>query len=189
VINGEKVTGVTTMRMDEGLDTGDIIQTEEVTLQSDETGGSLFDRLANVGAQLCVRTLTALEDGSAVFTPQDHAAATKTTIIKKQLGQMDFTKPAAELERLIRGLNPWPSAYTHLNGKTLKVWRAEVKEEAPAGQGNLCGTVHAVTKDGIEVVCGEGMLVLREVQLEGKKRMTVDAFLRGYPVEAGTVLG
>jgi methionyl-tRNA formyltransferase len=189
VINGENVTGVTTMRMNEGLDTGDIIQTEEVTLTCDETGGSLFDRLAKVGAQLCVRTLVALEDGSAVFTPQDHTAATKTTTIKKQLGEMDFTKPAVELERLIRGLNPWPSAYTHLNGKTLKVWRAEVKEEVSAGQNKLCGTVHDVTKDGIEVVCGEGMLLLKEVQLEGKKRMPVDAFLRGYPVEEGTILG
>ena len=108
VINGEKVSGVTTMRMDEGLDTGDMILKEEVTLAPDETGGSLFDRLAEVGAKLAVQTLQALEDGTAEFTPQDHEKATQVGMIQKSFGEMDFTKSAIELERLIRGLNPWP---------------------------------------------------------------------------------
>ena len=107
--------------MDQGLDTGDMILKEEVELAPQETGGSLFDRLAQTGAALCVRTLEAIEDGTAVYTPQDHEAATHTMMIKKQLGKIDWNRPAQELECLIRGLNPWPSAYTSLNGKTLKI--------------------------------------------------------------------
>ncbi len=187
VINGEQVTGVTTMRMDEGLDTGDMILKEEVVLKPEETGGSLFDRLAETGAALCVRTLAAIEDGSAVYTPQEHDKATHTTMIKKQLGEIVWEKSALELERLIRGLNPWPSAYTHLNGKTLKIWKAVVKEQVQAHAEP--GSVVEVFKDSILVQTGCGLLQLVEVQLEGKKRMTTDAFLRGFPLETGTRLG
>lgn len=188
VINGEKVTGVTTMRMDEGLDTGDMILKEEVALAPDETGGSLFDRLAQTGAELCLRTLEAIENGTAVYTPQNHEEATHTSMIKKQLGEIDWTKPAQEIERLIRGLNPWPSAYTHLNRKTLKVWKAETVEET-AGEQMEPGSIAGVTKNSIFVRTGQGLLKLVEVQLEGKKRMTADAFLRGFTVEAGIRLG
>ena len=187
VINGEQVTGVTTMRMDEGLDTGDMILKEEVVLKPEETGGSLFDRLAETGAALCVRTLAAIEDGSAVYTPQEHDKATHTTMIKKQLGEIVWEKSALELERLIRGLNPWPSAYTHLNGKTLKIWKAVVKEQVQAHAEP--GSVVEVFKDSILVQTGCGLLQLVEVQLEGKKRMTTDAFLRGFPLETGSRLG
>lgn len=187
VINGEKVTGVTTMRMDVGLDTGDMILKEEVTLDKEETGGSLFDRLAQTGAELCVKTLEAIEQGTATYTPQNHEEATYTTIIKKQLGKIDWTKPAVELERLIRGLNPWPSAYTSLDGKTLKIWKSSVKENG--SEISKAGTVVKVDKDSFEVKTGDGILVLHEVQLEGKKRMTTDAFLRGYHLEEGTILG
>ena len=187
VINGERVTGVTTMRMDQGLDTGDMILKEEVELAPQETGGSLFDRLAQTGAALCVRTLEAIEDGTAVYTPQDHEAATHTTMIKKQLGKIDWNRPAQELECLIRGLNPWPSAYTSLNGKTLKIWKAAV--EAQEGGKTEPGIVTAVENDRIVVQTAHGLLQLLEVQLEGKKRMTTDALLRGFPVETGTVLG
>lgn len=193
VINGEKVTGVTTMRMDEGLDTGDMILREEVTVREDETGGSLFERLAETGAELCVRTLVEIEKGTAVYTPQNHEEATHTTMIKKQLGEIDWYKPARELECLIRGLNPWPSAYTNLEGKTLKIWKAHVGEpEKELGRAEVLqepGTVVNVTKNTIEVQTGQGVLMLREVQLEGKKRMTTDAFLRGFPLEAGRKLG
>lgn len=204
VINGETVTGVTTMRMDEGLDTGDMILKEEVELAPEETGGSLFERLAKVGAKLCVRTLEAIENGTAVYTPQEHELATHTTIIKKQLGEIDWQKSAKEIERLTRGLNPWPSAYTYLNGKTLKIWRAYVvgQEEAEKGKEGLSqpqgpeglgqmepGCIVEVTKGGITVQTGEGLLQLLEVQLEGKKRMSVDAFLRGFQIEAGCRFG
>lgn len=188
VINGERVTGVTTMRMDEGLDTGDMIMKEEVVLEPEETGGSLFERLAQTGASLCVRTLAAVEDGTAIYTPQEHGEATHTIMIKKQLGEIAWEKPALELERLIRGLNPWPSAYTHLNGRTLKIWKAAVAEQGQAERAEP-GSVVEVRKDSILVQTGQGLLKLVEVQLEGKKRMTTDAFLRGFTIEAGTRLG
>ncbi len=186
VINGETVSGVTTMRMDEGLDTGDMIMKTELKLQEKETGGSLFERLSKAGADLCVKTVAAIQDGTAVYTPQDHTQATHTKMIKKQFGCIDWTRPAKELECLIRGLNPWPSAYTMLDGRTLKIWDSEVVEE---DSGMPCAAVTKVTKKEFLVQTGSGQLMLKEVQLEGKKRMQTDAFLRGCSVEAGKVLG
>ena len=185
VINGEKVSGVTTMRMDIGIDTGDMIEKVEVPLDKEETGGSLFDRLAEEGAKLCVHTMAEIEAGRATYTKQDESEATHTGMIKKQLGKIDWTKPAVEIERLVRGLNPWPSAYTSLNGKTLKIWRASVAEADSSGK---AGTIVSIAKDEIAVQTGKGVLLLQEVQLEGKKRMPVDAFLRGYQLEKGVLL-
>lgn len=186
VINGEKYSGVTTMRMNEGLDTGDIIEQARVELAPDETGGSLFDRLAEVGAELCVHTMAEIEAGRAVYTRQDEAEATHVGMIKKQFGKIDWTKPAEEIERLCRGLNPWPSAYTSLNGKTLKVWKASVQ---PGGDPLEAGKVVLVDKKVIGVQTGKDILILQEIQLEGKKRMSADAFLRGFPLACGTALG
>ena len=185
VINGEEVSGVTTMRMDIGIDTGDMIEKVEVPLDKEETGGSLFDRLAEEGAKLCVHTMAEIEAGRATYTKQDESEATHTGMIKKQLGKIDWTKPAVEIERLVRGLNPWPSAYTSLNGKTLKIWRTSVEE---ADSGAKAGTIVSLKKDEIAVQTGKGILLLQEVQLEGKKRMPVDAFLRGYQLEKGALL-
>lgn len=184
VINGDRISGVTTMRIDEGLDTGDMILKEEVLLDPKETGGSLFDKLSAVGAQLCVRTLSAISDGSAVYTPQDHEAATKVGMIRKQFGQIDWNQPAHRLECLIRGLNPWPSAYTKWNGKTLKIWNADV---LPEDSDCPAGCVVQVTGDAVQVQTGDGILILNEVQLEGKKRMSCDAFLRGNAVREGDI--
>lgn len=201
VINGEKISGVTTMRMDEGLDTGDMIMKTQVELSPGETGGSLFERLSEAGAKLCVETVAAIGQGRAEYTPQDHGLATHTTMIKKQMGEIDFTRPAEELERLIRGLNPWPSAYTVWGDKTLKIWKASVIEdethltEAGCTEGNSTsgkeapGTIVEVDKNRLLVQTGSGLLSLEEVQLEGKKRMDTAAFLRGCPLEKGTVLG
>ncbi len=193
VIQGEQISGVTTMRMDEGIDTGDMIDTAEVLLAEDETGGSLFDKLAQAGAELCVKTLASIEAGTAVYTPQDHGAATHTRMIKKQLGELDFSKTALELERLVRGLNPWPSAYTFWKGRTLKIWKSRVaQDELPdCGQSGSweTGAVHLAGKDRILVKCKEGWLELLEVQPEGKKRMDAASFLRGYPLEDGYCLG
>lgn len=183
VINGDKVTGVTTMRMKEGIDTGDMILKQEVIIQEDETGGSLFDRLSQVGAELCVKTMAAIEAGTATYTPQKEEEATHTKKIHKELGSIDWTRDAKTIECLIRGLDPWPSAYTRLKDKTLKIWKAKV---IPADSGAAPGCIVKVEKPGITVQTGEGMLVLTEVQLEGKKRMSVEDFLNGYPVEAGT---
>lgn len=183
VINGDEVTGVTTMRMDEGIDTGDMIAKRQVRLAEDETGGSLFDKLAEVGAKLCVETMEMLEKGTAEFTPQDSEAATHTSMIRKELGEIDWKKPAVEIERLIRGLNPWPSAFTHLNGKTFKIWQAQVEEGTSERKpGQVC----EITKNELKIQTGDGILVLKEVQLEGKKRMDAGSFLRGVTIEEGT---
>lgn len=184
VINGDETTGVTTQRMDVGVDTGDIIETAQLRIAEDETGGSLFDKLAMVGAKLCVSTMEKIEKGEATYTPQKEEEATHTKKIEKELGNVDWSKSAKEIECLIRGLNPWPSAYTHLNGKTLKLWQARVVDENSALKP---GTIAKVTKNEILVQTGAGMLSLLEIQLEGKKRMPVDAFLRGYPLEEKTV--
>lgn len=190
VINGEKVSGVTTMRMERGVDTGDMILKEEVELEEGETGGSLFERLSVLGASLCVKTLQKLEDGTAVFTPQEDDKATHTTMIKKQQGLIDFTQTAEEIERLIRGLNPWPSAYTRYRDKTLKIWKASVIEEREKSvPSKKPGTVALAEKDRLYVQTGKDLLALWEVQLEGKKRMDIASFLRGNPVEPGSFLG
>ena len=193
MINGETVSGVTTMRMDEGIDTGDMIEKVCVELSSRETGGSLFDRLARTGAELCVHTLSLIEAGTAVYTPQDHEAATHTAMIKKQMGELDFSRSATELERLVRGLNSWPSAYTRCMGKTLKIWESRV---VPKEQLTDCpapdwepGALHLSGKNRMLVKCGQDWLELLTVQLEGKKRMDVPSFLRGYPLADGSYLG
>lgn len=187
VINGDEFSGVTTMRMDVGLDTGDMIEKVRVPLADDETGGSLFDKLAAEGAALCVHTMEAIEKGTAVYTPQNEEQATHVSMISKEMGQIQWVKPAAELERLVRGLNPWPSAYTYLDGKTFKIWKAEVLP--PENCGKVPGSIIRVTKDAVHVQTGHGVLVLKEVQLEGKKRMPADAFLRGCHVSVDMVLG
>lgn len=183
IINGDTVTGVTTQRMAEGIDTGDMIMKQEVIIREDETGGSLFDRLSETGAKLCVKTIEAIEAGTAVYTPQDESMATHTKKIYKELGSIDWSKDAKSIECLIRGLDPWPSAYTRLDDRTLKIWKAQV---IPANFGDAPGCIVKVEKNRILVQTGEGTLSLLEVQLEGKKRMPVEAFLNGYEVKEGT---
>ncbi|SCP98051.1 methionyl-tRNA formyltransferase [Anaerobium acetethylicum] len=186
IIDGEEVTGVTTMKMDVGLDTGDMIMKTAVTIEKDETAGSLHDKLSMAGALLCVETLRKLEDGTAVFEKQDDSLSNYAKMLDKNLGKIDWRNDAAYIERLIRGLNPWPSAYSSFEGKTLKIWAAEVIEDEADGK---AGEIVAVTKNGIQVKTGKGILEIRELQLEGKKRMEAGAFLRGYPVAIGTILG
>lgn len=185
VLNGDLVTGVTTMRMDAGIDTGDIMMRQEVIVNEGETSGSLYDRLAIEGAKLIVKTLAALEDGTVVYTPQDESKATHTSKITKEMGSIDWNKSAEEIEHLIRGMNPWPSAYTKLDDKNVKIWKAKALSQDAAANP---GTITEITKDGIYVQTGEGTLAVLELQMEGKKHMTTDAFLRGYEVKTGTVL-
>ena len=185
VIDGEKESGVTIMQMGTGLDTGDMISRIVVPLAKDETGGSLFDKLAQAGAELLIKTLPSIEQGTAVAEKQPEESPTPyAAMITKQMGLLDFTKSAETLERLVRGMNPWPSAYTFVNGKTLKVWKSSVSQETSDAQP---GTVILTDKAGIHVACKEGVLLLTEVQLEGKKRMDAEIFLRGYHMEQGTV--
>lgn len=185
VINGDRVSGVTTMRMDVGLDTGDMIDQVELELAADETGGSLFDRLSKEGSRLCVQTMKHIEEGTAVFTKQIEEDATCTTMIHKKFGKINWKLPAVALERLIRGLNPWPSAYTQLDGKTLKIWQAVVID---GGDASKAGCVVKASEDEFWIQTGDGILSLREVQLEGKKRMAVADFLRGYKIPEGIYL-
>lgn len=196
VINGDPASGVTTMQMGVGLDDGDMLLKEEVPLAADETGGSLFDKLAETGGSLCVKTLEGLERGEITPVPQNEEEATHVGMIRKSMGEMDFSRPAAELERLVRGLNPWPSAFTHIDSKTLKIWRAEVKKSLPdeAADSADCMREHPVPgmvcltdEAGIWVLTGDGFLILREVQLEGKKRMSAADFLRGHDLPVGIV--
>lgn len=184
VINGDKESGVTTMRMDTGLDTGDMILKETVPLAEDETGGSLFDKLSAAGAGLLLRTLEALEDGTAVLEKQpDKSPTPYAAMLTKKDGAIDWRQPAEKIECLIRGLNPWPSAYTRYRGRMLKIWaaRTEPQPEQPSSP----GTAVEVTKNSLKIQTGDGLLSIRQLQPEGKKRMEIDAFLRGYPVERG----
>lgn len=187
VINGDAETGVTIQQMNEGLDTGDVIDKIRVKLNEDETGGSLFDRLAKEGGALCVRVLEAIENGTASYVPQREEDASYVGMISKSLGQICWNKSAVEIERLIRGLNPWPSAFTYLNGKTFKLWKADVLP--PTELHKAPGTILEAGRNGLLVQTGHGVLALTEVQIEGKKRMPVDSFLRGYPIEKGLRLG
>ncbi len=197
VIDGCEYSGVTTMLMDEGLDTGDILLAEKVKLDKKETGGSLFERLSLVGAQLLVKTLKALEEGSVTPVKQDEQKATYVRMLNKAFGNIDFNQPAEKIERLIRGLNPWPSAYTHINGKLLKIWDASVcgTSEAPSEAGESAsrkakpGTVVYSDDKAFIVQCSDKALKINELQLEGKKRMKTEDFLRGYSVKPGDVLG
>lgn len=186
VMDGEPISGVTIMQMDEGLDTGDMLAKTEVPLEPDETGGSLFDKLSRAGAELLIRTLPALEQGT--LTPEKQPLESPTAyarMIRKEDGRIDWNLEAEAIERRIRGLNPWPSAYTELTGKILKIWRAEV---LPKESGQTPGTVTEAGKGGFCVQTGKGVLRLLEVQLEGKKRMDAQAFLRGFHAVPGMKL-
>ena len=185
VINGDKVSGVTTMQMNEGLDTGDMIMKTEVPLAEDETGGSLHDKLAKAGAKLCVETLKALEDKTATWETQGESPTAYAKMLDKKLGDIDWSKSAKAIECLIRGLNPWPSAYTDWNGKVMKIWEAKVLDENTDA---TPGTIVKVEKDGFSVQTGDGLLKVLVLQIPGKKRMEADAFLRGYQIETGCEL-
>lgn len=186
VINGEEVSGVTTMQMDEGLDTGDMLEKTEIVLDAKETGGSLHDKLAAAGACLCVSTLEKLANHELTPEKQGESTTEYARMLDKKLGRIDWNQPACEIERLIRGLNPWPSAYTDWEGKTMKIWEADVVHE---DSDKKPGTVVEVTKNGFAVQTGKGLLQVKSLQIPGKKRMEADAFLRGYPLSAGMLLG
>ncbi len=186
ILDGEEETGITIMHMDVGVDTGDIILQAKLPIAKEETGGSLFDKMAILGGELLVEALQKIENKTAERIPQDNDKANYVKMITKEMGKIDFSLPAIVIERLIRGLNPWPSAYTYLEGKTLKLWKAEVSEGEYQG---APGQVVEVGKDSLKVMTGDGLLAIKELQLEGKKRMAVEAFLRGYPVQTGLILG
>lgn len=194
VINGEEKTGVTIMQMDEGVDTGDILYQKEIKLDEKETGESLFEKLAVLGAEAIIEALELLPAGKLVPTAQCEEKATHTGMIHKDMGEIDWSMSAEKLERLVRGLNSWPSAFTFWEGKQLKIWESDVckdgglSEEAEYEKKAAAGTVIKVEKNRFAVKCGEGALWILSLQLEGKKRMSTLDFLLGNGIKQGTVL-
>jgi len=184
ILNGEKVTGVTTMVMDEGMDTGDILLQAEVPIGDDETCEALHDRLASSGARLLLETVEKMKGGNIQPIPQDHSKATYAPPLKKEDGHIDWKKEAMEIDRQIRAFNPWPGAFTKLGDQWLKIYKGEIREKAPIGK---AGAVVWVGLDFIEVGTGKDSFLIREVQLEGRRRMTIREFLSGHPIPMGTV--
>ena len=182
VIDGEKETGVTIMYMDKGLDTGDMIAKASVAIDEKETGESLHDKLAVLGGPLLLKVLDDLEKGIDHREKQDDSLSCYAGMLTKDMGRIDWNKDAASIERLVRGLNSWPSAYTYYKDKTLKIWSADV---TPGKEDAIPGRVIAVDQDSFTVQTGQDALRILEVQLQGKKRMPVKAFLLGNSVEPG----
>lgn len=186
ILNGEKESGVTIMQMDVGVDTGDMLFQKKVPITDGETGESLYGKIMLAGAELVVEALPLIERGEIRPEKQKDEESSYAKMLTKSLGQIDWEQPAVKIERLVRGLNSWPSAYTKYRGKTLKVWEAAVIHEEARG---MAGTVAAVDKDCILVNTGGELLALNVVQIEGKKKVSVHDFLLGYPVAEGNVLG
>lgn len=191
IINGDKESGVTIMQMDEGLDTGDILLCRKCQIDDKETGGSLFKKLAVFGGPMVLEVLEMAENKTLKPVKQDDARHTYAKMLKKDMGDIDFNVPAKEIERLIRGLDPWPCAFTHIHGKTLKIWNADVLSDALAEKSGIAektaeaGTIISVRKNDIIVKTAKDYLIINSLQLEGKKRMETGAFLRGYKIEKG----
>lgn len=181
VLDGEKVTGVTTMLMDVGLDTGDILLKAETEIGENETAGELFDRLAVLGGELIVETLDKLKKGEITPQKQDESLATHTSKISKELCPIDFNKSAFEVHNKVRGLNPWPVAVTEIAGKTVKVYSTRVSEMKGEP-----GTILSLKP--FVVACGDKSVELIEIQPQGKKRMTAQAFLAGHKLNIGDKL-
>ena len=186
VINGEHETGVTTMWMDEGMDTGDILLSSKVPIGPEDTSETLHQRLAEAGAGLLIETLSQLESGRLKGTPQDDSAATYAPLLKKEDGRINWSKDATSLDAFIRGMNPWPGAFTLISGRRLKILKARDVEEQSSEKP---GTVLQGFPGELNVAAGRGILELGEVQLESGKRLPVEDFLKGCPVAPGTILG
>ncbi len=183
VINGEKESGVTIMYIEKGLDSGDMLLWEACPIGPEEDTGSLHDRLSQMGADLMIKAVDQLAAGTVKPVPQDHTASTYAPLLTKELERIDWHMPAEKLHDLIRGLSPWPGAYTLYKGKRLKIYESRVvAEKGEPGQ-----LLH-VEKDGFVVACGEGALHILSLQPEGKSRMTGEAFVRGYPIAQGEFL-
>lgn len=190
VLAGDPDTGITIMWMDEGLDTGDMMLRRPVPIGALDTTGSVHDRLAALGGELIVQALGLVEKGTAPRVPQDHSQATYAHKLTRADEWLDWSQPAAALARQVRGLHPWPVAYTDWNGGTLKVWQAVPWEGKLPGAGGVPGAVVGVERGrGPLVATGDGVLLLTELQPEGKRRMDGVAFLAGHKLEPGTRLG
>ncbi|MCH1961012.1 MULTISPECIES: methionyl-tRNA formyltransferase [Romboutsia] len=186
IINGEEKTGVTTMYMDEGLDTGDMILQKEFALDNEITAGELHDKMMVVGAETLKETLDLIEKGCAPRTKQNHDEFSYAPMMDKSLGNIDFNKSAKDIHNLVRGVNPWPSAYTTYDGKTMKVWKTKVLNEESQ---KAPGTILSVDKDGIKVSTLDKVILLEEIQMPGKKRVLVSEYIKGNSIDTSKILG
>ncbi len=184
VLNGDKETGITTMLMNEGLDTGDILLTEKTEIGENETASELFDRLSLIGAELVLKTIDNLQKGNITPKKQDNSRATYAPMLSKDLSNIDFNRPVYEVHKKICGLSDWPCAVTSINGKRLKIYRSQIvsntKPDAEPGE--------IINEKDFTVACIDGSIRLVEVQAEGSKRMKSEDYLRGKPVSRGTML-
>lgn len=184
IINGEKETGVTTMYMSEGLDTGDMLLKESLKIGENETSGELHDRLSKLGADLIVKTLNKLENNELVRTKQDDSKSSYSPMIKKEIAKIDFNKSAEDIHNLVRGLNPWPIAYTTLNGKIIKIHKTRLSGDC-SGE---CGQV--ISLSPFKVCCADNKAIeILEVQYEGKRKMSIGDFLCGHNIDLNTKFG
>jgi methionyl-tRNA formyltransferase len=186
IINGERVTGITTMFMAKGMDTGDMLLKTEVEITPEDNFASIHDKMAEAGANLLLETLTALQAGTVTRIPQDHEAATYAPMITKETGHIDWTKSAQEIINLMRGLDPAPGSYAIYEEEPLKLFKG-IKLEGDYRQGKP-GEVLDITKKGFVVQCGDGALTITELQATGKKRMPADAYIRGHAMNKGVLL-
>lgn len=185
IINGEEKTGVTIMYMDQGLDTGDIISSKEFELDNEITAGQLHDIMMVEGADLLMKTIKDIEEGTNSRVKQDHSKFTYAPMMDKNLGHLDFNKTAQELHNLIRGVNPWPGAWTIYNDQKMKIWKSSVLDSE---KDYSKGEIISVDKKGIQVGCSEGILLLEEIQMPNKKRMRVEEYIKGNEILVGSSL-
>ena len=187
IIKGDRETGVTTMFTDKGMDTGDILLMEKTLIGEKETAGELSDRLSIMGAELLIKTIRALENGTLVRTPQDHAAATYEPKMDKELGRIDWSRTTHEVDCLVRGVTPWPGAFTTLGDQTVKVFELAVRGGAPSGEPGMI--VSADAKSGLVVSCADHDVEILTIQMPGAKRMNAKDYLRGHSIDTGVCLG
>ena len=187
ILQGEEKTGITIMQMDAGIDTGDMLYQKEIDIERTDTFETLHDKLMVLGGEAIVEALPLLEAGSLEPVSQEEELSSYAPIITKGMGKIDFTRPAYEIELKVRGMNPWPSAYTTYHGKQLKIWEAVAEEQAPKEAS--CGKILAVNKDSVVIGTGKGILKVYSLQLEGKKRMSAHDFLLGVRMQVGETLG
>lgn len=204
IIRGEKLTGITTMKLDEGMDTGDMLLRREIPIDYEDTGETLSEKLSEIGAKVLIETIRLLKEGRLNPIPQDHSQATYAPMLKKEDGTIDWEKSAEEIRSLIRGALPWPGAFTSLEGKLFKIYKARVvggdgplntlpldprlDRGYPRSRGRP-GEVIKSNSETLRVATGMGALDLLEVQIEGGKKLEIQAFLRGKKIKEGTVLG
>lgn len=185
IINGEKKSGNTTMLMDVGLDTGDMLMSQEVEINEDMTAGDLHDILMHQGGKLLVETINKMVKGEINPQKQDESSTCYASMLDKKIACIDWKNSAKNIHNLIRGLNPWPVAYTYYNDKAMKIYKSQVLNEKSSKEP---GTIIEVSKNGLKIACGDGILLVKEIQFPGKKSLKVEEYIRGNSIEVGSIL-